>query len=117
MEWSTAIACAVTAFLVIAGLSASFLGGCAVSLWLAREYKRDASEAVAAAEAKAYADHMRELQRTLEVKKSVENSEIPLNPQEAQDNFEEGLARLYPDVPALQEVARKRREQEKMLGR
>lgn len=117
MGWYIALTVFLTLF-AAAGIGClCFFGGCTVSLWLAREYKRDASEAVAAAEAKAYADHLRELQRTLETKKSVENSDIPLNPQEAQDNFEEGLARLHPGDEELQKEARRRREESKMMGR
>lgn len=94
-----------------------FLGGCAVSLELAKRYKRDATEAVAAAEAKAYADHIRALRESYDAKMKVENGDISLQPQQREDDFEEGLANLYPNDPELQEAMRKKRLEAKLQGR
>lgn len=118
MEWAAAFGIAVfAAFVGVFAFGFGCFCGGAVSLWCAREFKRDASAAVDAAAARAYADHLAELNRTLQEKRAIDRSDIPLSPQEKQDQFEEGLSSLYPDDPALQEEARKQREVRKMAGR
>jgi hypothetical protein len=96
-------------------LACGFWAGLAVHGALSVIYKRNANLAVQRAYNEAKQQFIEGFKAEREKVSRINRSELPKNAQEAQDSFEEGLANLWPQDPAIQEAVRKEREAKSVI--
>lgn len=109
------VACAIGAAAVFS-LSVGLFLGCIIHWHASVFYAKSADDAVARARDKAYADHLAKLDEEAKRQASLNKQELPQDRDEAEANFEQSLATLFPNDPKIQDALRKQRREKEALG-
>ena len=98
-----------TAAAAVFSLCVGIAFGIALHWNCASVYKRSVDDEVARARDKAYIDHLAKLDEEAKRQKALGAQELPQDRDEAEANFEQSLAVMYPNDPKIQEALKKAR--------